>query len=268
MSSEILGSAENVLKGNLGGAWDVKHGYADAYTDLGIARRFGGSAAAYSLRDIGAMNGPVARVRRDVDGQGTDPEEDFSANQIANGSLEDWVNGKLENTLPADVATASAAYSLRKVKEDYTGPAVRIRRTSDSTEADVNFDSDDKISNNSTIAADASGSFDVTGNAAEAYNATYSYNASNERWEKVGNESQQYYFLDSGTWTLIYGGSNPLASSVSGTYPWTSTWGGFLSGSTFNTSSVIFGSSNETLSEFLNEEHDITNTRSIVTGKH
>jgi hypothetical protein len=38
MSSEILGGAENTLKGNLGGAWDIKHGYADAYTDLGIAR--------------------------------------------------------------------------------------------------------------------------------------------------------------------------------------------------------------------------------------
>jgi hypothetical protein len=59
MSSEQLGSGENVLKGNLGGAWDIKHGYASAYTDLGVARRFGGAAAAYSLRDIGAMNGSV-----------------------------------------------------------------------------------------------------------------------------------------------------------------------------------------------------------------
>ena len=64
MSSEILGSAENVLKGNLGGAWDAKHGYANAYTDLGIAGKFGGASAAYSLRDIGAMNNPVVNVRR------------------------------------------------------------------------------------------------------------------------------------------------------------------------------------------------------------
>ena len=41
MSSEILGGAKNTLKGNLSGAWDVKHGYASAYTDLGIARKFG-----------------------------------------------------------------------------------------------------------------------------------------------------------------------------------------------------------------------------------
>ena len=81
MSSEILGGAENTLKGNLGGAWDIKHGYADAYTDLGVARRFGGAATAYSLRDIGAMNGRVVKARRDV-GETSDPEEDFSASQV------------------------------------------------------------------------------------------------------------------------------------------------------------------------------------------
>ena len=126
MSSEILGGAENVLKGNLGGAWDIKHGYADAYTDLGIARRFGGAAAAYSLRDIGAINGEVVRVRRVPFDTTTsiDDEANFSANQVSSGALEDWVNGKLEDTLPADVAPAAAAYSLRKVSEGklvYTG---------------------------------------------------------------------------------------------------------------------------------------------------
>lgn len=92
MSSELLGAAQNVLKGNLGGAWDINKGYADAYTDLGIARRFGAAAAAYSLRDIGAMNGKVVRVRRDTGGgAGDDDEEDFSANQVASGALEDFV---------------------------------------------------------------------------------------------------------------------------------------------------------------------------------
>ena len=87
MSSELLGAAQNVLKGNLGGAWDINKGYADAYTDLGIARKFGAAAAAYSLRDIGAMNGRVVRVRRDSD----DDEEDFSANQVQSGALETFV---------------------------------------------------------------------------------------------------------------------------------------------------------------------------------
>jgi hypothetical protein len=147
MSSELLGSAQNVLKGNLGGAWDITNGYQDAYTDLGIARRFGGAAAAYSLRDIGAMNGRVVKARRSED----DLEEDFSANQVQDGTLENWVNGKLESTLPADVATAAAAYSLRKVKASYSGDAVRIRRGDTDGEADVAFDSDGKVSNDSLV---------------------------------------------------------------------------------------------------------------------
>jgi hypothetical protein len=70
------------------------------------------------------MNGRVVKVRRDLAGEEADPEEDFSANQVQSGALEDWVNGKLEDTLPADVDTAAAAYSLRKVSEGslvYTG---------------------------------------------------------------------------------------------------------------------------------------------------
>ena len=161
MSSVQLGSGFNTQKGNLGGAFDILSGASGDYTDLGIARRFGGAAAAYSLRDIGAMNGRVVKVRRDVDGQGSDPEEDFSANQVQSGALEDWVNGKLENTLPADVATAAAAFSLRKVKNSYSGNAVRIRRTSDSVEVNVAFDSDSKVSSSSSIST-VSGSTTAT----------------------------------------------------------------------------------------------------------
>jgi hypothetical protein len=124
------------LDAELAATWDVLKGYSGRDTDLGIARRFGGAAAAYSLRDVGAMNGRVVKARRDVDGQGSDPEEDFSANQVQNGSLEDWVNGKLESTPPADVATAEAAYSLRTVNTSYSGPVVKIRRSSDNTEQD------------------------------------------------------------------------------------------------------------------------------------
>jgi len=92
MSSELLGSAQNVLKGNLGGAWDITNGYQDAYTDLGIARRFGGASAAYSLRDIGAMNGPVVDIRRDTGGgAGDDDVEPFSALQLLSGAAEEFV---------------------------------------------------------------------------------------------------------------------------------------------------------------------------------
>ena len=147
MSSEQLADGVNPLDAELAATWDVLKGYSGRDTDLGIARRFGGAAAAYSLRDIGAMNGRVVKVRRDSD----DEEEDFSANQVSSGALEDWVNGKFEDTLPADVATAEAAYSLRKVKANYSGDAVRIRRSSDDVEVDVAFDSDGKVSLSSPI---------------------------------------------------------------------------------------------------------------------
>ena len=150
MSSEQLADGVNPLDAELAATWDILKGYSGRDTDLGIARRFGGAAAAYSLRDIGAMNGRVVKVRRDS-GETTDPEEDFSDNQVASSALEDWVNGKLENTLPADVATAAAAYSLRKVKADYSSNAVRIRRSSDDAEVNVAFDSDNKVSTSSSI---------------------------------------------------------------------------------------------------------------------
>ena len=152
MSSEKLGHNNNVLKGDLGGGFDILTGSTGEQTDLGIARRFGGAAAAYSLRDIGAMNGSVVRVRRSSDStEAIDDEERFSANQVQDGTLENWVNGKLESTLPADVDTAAAAYSLRKIKSDYSGDVVRIRRSSDDVEVDVAFDSEGKVSASSPI---------------------------------------------------------------------------------------------------------------------
>ena len=99
MPSEKLASGENLLKGELAAAWNILEGSSGDYTDLGVARRFGGSAAAYSLRDIGAMNGRVVRVRRDSD----DTEEDFSANQVASGALEDFVqDGAAYNEFSGD----------------------------------------------------------------------------------------------------------------------------------------------------------------------
>lgn len=145
MSSELLGGAQDVLKGNLGGAWDTKHGYADAYTDLGIAKKFGGASVAYGLRDIGAMNGRVCRMRRSAD----DAERDFSAEALKHSY--DWVNGKQDTDLPVSFPTCVAAYGLRKVSKSYTGSALKIRRTSDDAEANVLFDRDDNVSSDSIV---------------------------------------------------------------------------------------------------------------------
>ena len=89
MSSEQLADGVNPLDAELAATWDILKGYSGRNTDLGIARRFGGADAAYSLRDIGAMNGRVVEVRRDSD----NAVEDFTANQVASGAVEAFVGG-------------------------------------------------------------------------------------------------------------------------------------------------------------------------------
>ncbi len=111
-----------------------------------------GASAAYSLRSLTGGDPKVVNVRRDADNE----ERKFTSTEVGN-ELADWTNGKQETTLPADVATSAAAYSLRKVKSDYTGPAVRIRRTSDDIDADVAFDTNDTVSNDSIVTEVLSG---------------------------------------------------------------------------------------------------------------
>lgn len=105
-----------------------------------------GASAAYSLRSLTGGEPKAVRIRRD----GDNDERDFTTAEIVNEAAA-WTNGLQETTLPADVATSAAAYSLRKVKSDYTGHAVRIRRTSDDVEVNVAFDGNDKVSDSSAI---------------------------------------------------------------------------------------------------------------------
>ena len=76
------------------------------------------AAAAYSLRSLTGGDPKVVRVRRATDNH----EQDFTASEVSSGALTSFVNGELESTLPADVDTASAAYSLRQVKDGYGVP--------------------------------------------------------------------------------------------------------------------------------------------------
>ena len=102
MSSEQLADGVNPLDAELAATWDILKGYSGRNTDLGIGRRFGGATMAFSLRDVGAMNGAVVRVRRDSD----DTEEDFSANQVASGALETFVQDGADYNIFASEETA------------------------------------------------------------------------------------------------------------------------------------------------------------------
>jgi hypothetical protein len=105
-----------------------------------------GASAAYSLRSLTGDEPRAVRIRRDGDNE----ERDFTTTEIATEAAA-WTNGLQETTLPADHGTCAAAYSLRKVKSDYTGHAVRIRRESDDVEVNVSFDTNDEVSTSSPI---------------------------------------------------------------------------------------------------------------------
>ena len=97
------------------------------------------AAAAYSLRSLTGGDPDVVRVRRESD----NTEKDFSGSQIESGEMARWVNE--QPTLPLDLREldtntgerdgaliqAAAAYSLRKLKDDFTGDVVEVRRSSD-----------------------------------------------------------------------------------------------------------------------------------------
>ena len=51
------------------------------------------------------------------------------------------IEPEIQSTLLTDYPGAAAAYSLRKVNPEYTGPCIRVRRASDNVEIDVRFNS-------------------------------------------------------------------------------------------------------------------------------
>ena len=108
----------------------------------------GTPAAAYSLRNLstdgtdvttsgdtdGETTGKyVVQVRRNIDGA----KKSFTASEVADGTLDSFVNVILDDKLPLDQATgAAAAYSLRNLSTTYTGNVVEVRRSSDDAERD------------------------------------------------------------------------------------------------------------------------------------
>jgi hypothetical protein len=65
----------------------------------------------------------------------------------------------INNMLALDLVSTqpSFAFSTRKLREAYTGFAVRIRRSSDNAQADVSFDSNNIVSDNSTVTVAVAG---------------------------------------------------------------------------------------------------------------
>ena len=157
--------------------------------------------------------------------------------------VEDWVQGPegssggpvFSNFAGGNIDnTPAAAYSLRKVKSDYTGNAVKIRRTSDNIEVNVAFDSNGEVSDSSAITnlnpsnyPEGITSFTVTGaNSSDGEaDGTYVLNTSNNRWYNGGS----YFYRSGNSWRQfddvevegVY-----LFGTTDGEYPWQVTYSG------------------------------------------
>jgi len=107
----------------------------------GLLDTYAGAAAAYSLRRLSKIASSVVRVRRASD----NAEKDFTADDITDSSMVNWVNGQIVPPLDireldsngertGDLVEAAAAYSLRNLSDTYTGNVVDVRRSSDDAE--------------------------------------------------------------------------------------------------------------------------------------
>jgi len=121
-----------------------------------------------------------------------------------------------QNLLLDDYPNAAAAYSLRKLDKDYTGSAIRVRRTNDNTEQDIGFTSGgdlDTASLKTFVGANIATVttwYDQSGN---ARNATQTTAANQPRIVDAGTIDRR-----SGDISLLYDGSNDFleAASTSG----------------------------------------------------
>lgn len=134
------------------------------------------SAAAYSLDRINPYYGGSAiRARRSSDNVETD------IGFTAAGLLDQTALLLFCNTpkQPLDVATGSAAaYATRLVRTAYTGPCMRVRRSSDNAEADIGFTPTGELDTVALLAFTGVNSgfvtvwYDQSGNARNAAQAT------------------------------------------------------------------------------------------------
>lgn len=135
-----------------------------------------GATAAYGLRKLrSAYTGSAIRVRRSTDN--TEQDIGFDANgNLDLVALQSFLG---TNTKPLDsVGSAAAAFGLRKLRSAYTGSAIRVRRSSDSTEQDIGFSSDGELDVVSLMNFVGSGSgyvktwYDQSGNGVNATQTT------------------------------------------------------------------------------------------------
>lgn len=98
---------------------------------------------------------------------------------MGGGFLPMFARAGASAALPLDgIANVAAAYSLRRLRSGYTGSAVRVRRSSDSTEQDIGFDGSGEFDSAAFSSFVGAGTgyvktwYDQSGNARDATQAT------------------------------------------------------------------------------------------------
>ena len=102
-----------------------------------------GISAAYSLRKLSSTyTGAAIKVRRSIDNSEMDIGFDSNGNLNTTNILDFSSSCDTSSSKLLDyIGGAEVAYSLRKLRNSYSGPLIRVRRSSDNSEMDIGFDS-------------------------------------------------------------------------------------------------------------------------------
>lgn len=119
----------------------------------------------------------------------------------------------VQTPLLLDIYTdAAMAYSIRKLRTDYTGSAIRVRRSSDNTEQDIGFDANGNLDESALTTFVGAGSgfirtwYDQTGNGRDATQTTTGsqpriVNAGTI--DKVNSKPAIYFFTGAANYNLV-----------------------------------------------------------------
>ena len=89
MSSEQLGSAVNVLDGNLGSMWDILRGRSGSF-DTALPTVFSTAYGVWSTKDVFGTNSNVIEL---VSGGASPGTRNFTATELTDGTYASWVSG-------------------------------------------------------------------------------------------------------------------------------------------------------------------------------
>lgn len=171
----------------------------------GIINVFLNSAAALSMRIPAGSGytGPLVRVKRSTDNAetaiGAVAEVDANGDRwLDENALLNWIGVP---RYPLDlVAGAATAFSLRKVRSAYTGPAIKVWRSSDNAELDVGFTANGDLDTVALLAFVGAGDGFVT---------TWYDQSGNARHATHSNPAEQGRIVNAG----VYGGEIDFAAS-------------------------------------------------------